>query len=102
MEFIRYAIMWIASEWDIALTVGLFVLGGTMSITAWLFKKRMEAYDKHLEECNLRAVATGRMDERLIGVEHQINGIDIKVNWVGDCMLTMGAKFDFQLPDRPQ
>lgn len=93
--------MWLASEWDIALTIGLFVLGGIMSITAWLFKGRMVAYDKHLDECRERAVTQGRMDERLISVEAQVKGIRATVHWVGDCMMTVGTKLDVKLPDRP-
>ena len=97
------ATIWLASEWDIALTIGLFVLGCVMSITAWLFKGRMNAYDKHLDECRERAVTQGRMDERLINVEAQLKGIRATVHWVGDCMMKVGAKLDISnLPDRPQ
>ena len=94
-------LMLTASEWDIALAIGLFVLGGLMSIIGWLFKKRMEAYDRHLEECRERAVVQGRMDERLINVEGQVKGIRSSVHWVGDCMIQVGAKLDLDLPSRP-
>lgn len=91
------------TEWNIMLSIGLFVLGGVMSITAWLFKGRMQAYDKHLDECRSRAVVMGRMDERLIAVENQVKGIRSTVQWVGDCMISIGAKLDIpNLPDRPQ
>ena len=96
------ALLWLASEWDIALAIGMAVLGGIMSITAWLFKGRMAAYDKHLEECRDRMVTQGRMDERLISVEAQVKGIRTNLHWVGDCMLTVGSKLDVKLPDRPQ
>ena len=90
-----------AEHWDIALAIGLAVLGGSMSLVSWFFKKRMEAYDKHLEECRHRAVVQGRMDERLIGMEVQAKGIQTNVQWVGDCMVTVGAKLAVKLPDRP-
>ena len=92
----------IMHEWDVALTVGLFVVGGFMAIVGWLFKKRMEAYDKHLDECSKRAVVIGRMDERLCTVESQTKGINTTVHWVGDCMVTLGVKLDVDLPNRPQ
>ena len=84
-----------ASEWDIALTVGLFLLGSTMSVIGWFFKKRMEAYDKHLDECRERAVTVGRMDERLATV-------DAETKWVGNCIIAIGIKLGADLPLRSQ
>lgn len=72
-----------------------------MSIAMWFFKKRMEAYDEHLRECRERAVVTAHMDERLATVEGQISGIHSTVHWVGDCIVTVGARLDVKLPDRP-
>ena len=93
--------MWMASEWDIALTVGLFVIGVFISLISWLSRKRMEAYDKHLEECRERAVVVGRMDERLHSVEYNVTGLRTSMHWVGNCIVIVGAKLDVKLPDRP-
>lgn len=79
-------------SWDFIITIVFSVFGGVMSIVAWLFKRRMEAYDKHLEECTKRAIATGRMDERLESVEK-------KVNWVGNCIISIGTKVGAHLPN---
>lgn len=93
-QWLTYILL-VASEWDIALTIGLFVLGGSMSLTAWFFKKRMEAYDRHLEECKERVVIVGRMDERLRVVERE-------TKWVGNCIIAIGTKLGAKLPVRTE
>lgn len=89
-------------EWDVVLTIGLFIVGGFMAIAGWLFKKRLETYDEHLKECQDRAVTMARMDERLSGVECQVKGIHSTVQWFGDCITTVGAKLGVDLPARPR
>ena len=80
---------------DHVLTAAFAAFGTLMSLIAWLFKKRMEAYDKHLEECSKRAIATGRMDERLINVEKN-------TAWVGNCVMAIGNKIGAELPMKPE
>lgn len=84
-----------ASEWDVALTIAISVVGGLMTIIAWLFSRKLEAYDKHLDECRERAVTMGRMEEKLKAVENE-------VRWVGNCMLSIGTKINAELPIRPE
>lgn len=83
-----------AEHWDRALTVAFAIFGTLMSVIAYLFRRRMEAYDKHLDECRERAVVQGRVDERLKSVE-------TGVNWLGNCVMSIGIKLGAELPARP-
>lgn len=82
-------------DWDFIVKVIFTTFGVLMSIIAYLFKRRIEAYDKHLEECRERAVAQGRMDERIKNVEKN-------TNWVGNCIVSIGTKIGAELPIRPE
>ena len=80
---------------DYILTAALTAFGTVMSIIVWFIKRRMEAYDKHLEECSKRAITTGRMDERLKNVEKN-------TSWVGNCVMAIGTKVGADLPSKPE
>ena len=86
---------------DYILTAAFTALGTLVTIVGHLIKKRMEVYDKHLDECRERAVTIGRMEQRLIAVESEIAGIRKYSHWVGNCIVTIGAKLGVELPDRP-
>ena len=92
-----------AEHWDRALTVAFAIFGTLMSVIAYLFKRRMEAYDRHLEECRERAVTTGRMDERLKVVETELGTVRRSVHWMGNCIMVIGVKLGVgdDLPQRP-
>jgi hypothetical protein len=83
-----------AHGWDYLLTAVFAAFGTVMSIVAWFAKRRMEAYDKHLEECAKRAVSTARAEERLCNVEKE-------TTWVGNCVIAIGTKLGADLPHRP-
>lgn len=72
-----------------------------MSLAAWFFKGRLEAYDRHIEEDQARATTAARMDERTNVVEGHVTAIRRDVSWLGNCMLIMATKLDVKLPDRP-
>ena len=80
-------------NWDYALTVAFSTFGALVSIIAWLFKKKIDAYDKHLDECNRRAVSAGRTEER-------IENMECTVNWLGNCIVRIGTKMGVELPDK--
>jgi len=82
-----------AHGWDYALTAAVSAMGVLMGLIGYLLKKRMEAYDKHLEECTRRAVLAGRSEERLRKVEKE-------TTWVGNCIIAIGTKLGADLPPR--
>jgi len=89
------AILSDAHGWDYILTAAFAAFCSLMSLIAWFFKRRMEAYDKHLEECAKDAITTGRMDERLKNVEKS-------TSWVGNCVMAIGIKIGAELPPKPE
>lgn len=90
-----------AHNWDVALTIGMFVIGGLVSIIGIFFKKKMDAYDKHLDECHVKDIAHGITAERVSALDKQMGSVRSDLHWLGDCMVTMGAKLEVNLPDRP-
>jgi hypothetical protein len=88
--------------WDQFRTVIVTVFGTLMSIVAYLFKRRIEAYDKHLEECQERAVVIANIESRLTAAAKEVSYLRSSMHWVGDCMVTLGAKLDVKLPPRPE
>ncbi len=72
-----------------------------MAINAWLLKGKIREYDKHLTECNHRAVNTGQMEQRLETVEQETKYTRRTLHWVGDCLMTIGTKMGVNLPERP-
>lgn len=84
-----------------------------MSLTAWLFKKRMEAYDKHIDDSNydkqgfavLESRVTNHFDDDVRRFAENASVIEANrrtLHWLGDCMMTLGAKLNVDLPKRPQ
>ena|SRR3990167_4657178 len=90
-----------AHGWDYAITAAVSAMGLLVTIVGYLLKKRLETYDKHLEECNKRAVITGRTDERLKVVEAEVMKTHTAAQWLGSCILIIGTKMGVDLPDRP-
>ena len=90
LTFLQVAV----DNWDRILAIAFTIFGTLMTVIAYLFKRRMEAYDKHLEECAKRAIATGRIDERMRNVE-------TGVNWLCNCVISIGVKLGADLPNRP-
>ena len=83
-----------APDWDFVFKTTIGAFGLLMSIIAYLFKRKIEAYDKHLDECRAHAIASGRMEERMERVEKN-------TNWVGNCVVAIGTKLGVQLPNQP-
>jgi len=73
------------------LVAAFAALGTLVTIIGYLIKKRMEVYDKHLEECRERAVSTGRMEERLIHMNDRID-------WMGEFVSKIGDKLGVTSP----
>lgn len=87
---------------------GEAVVVGLLTVIGFLGRDKMKriddkmtAYDKHLETCHTKDVNYGKMDQRLVNMEVHIRGVDQTNQWIGDCIVTMGAQLKIELPDRP-
>lgn len=89
-------------HWDRILAIAFFTLTGMFAVIGWLFKGKLKAFDKHIEECNQKAVETGKMQEKLSSLEVQADRSRITLDWIGDCLITIGAKQELKLPERPK
>ena len=80
-------------ETDSILAAAIGGIGVLISIIGFFIKKRMDLYDRHLEECNRRAIVTGQMNTRVERVERD-------VRWVGNSIVSIGTKLGVELPEK--
>lgn len=73
-----------APDYSVLLT-GEKVVLGLMAVILFFVKGKFASYDKHLRECHFREVEQARQTQ-----------------WIGDCMLMIGNRFEIALPERPE
>ncbi len=91
---------------NVPLEVILAVTWGFIGILVWIWNQKTKTYDQHLRECNSRrvneATADATIQERICVIERNSNKNGREIQWVGDCIIEMGAKLRVELPDRPE
>ena len=83
------------------ISIALSGLGGLVAVAIWFVKKKMEAYDEHLKGCNLRNQENADTKLRLKTLEKDNDKFDATTIWIGDCLMTIAAKLNVKLPERP-
>lgn len=78
------------------------LLGVLIAMLGYFIKKKAEAWDAHIEECRLKATNTGKLEQTVEGLKKDAEAVHRGLTWVGDCIITIGAKMDVKLPERPQ
>lgn len=65
-------------------------------------KARREAFEAHIRECNEKKTHTALTDQRIKEIETQLLSGHNTFRWLGDCVVSIGAKLDVHLPERPR
>lgn len=83
-------------------TTGTMFVALLLSIVLFLGRSRIAAWDKHIDQCRDQATERGRMDQRVISLGTSVAEIRSNMDWLGDCVIRMGAQMKLQLPERPR
>ncbi len=94
------------SEVDFILALIMGVMGTMLAVTGYLLKNKFQLYDKHLEASVTDARLLDSVDRLLADhierEEDRVKDDSAEFHWLGDCMVTMAAKLDIDIPPRPQ
>ena len=76
-------------------------LSGLLGVTVYLFKKKIEVFDKHLEACTLKNQEIAKDQTRLNNVEKDVDKFDSTLTWLGDGLVAIASKLNVKLTERP-
>lgn len=82
------------------------IIWALVGVCIWIFQDKTRKYDAHLKDCSERnervASKDAKFAERLCSIEEHSKHNRKDIQWLGDCMITLGTKLDADLPERPE
>lgn len=65
------------------------------------WKAKREAFEAHIKECSEKKTHMALVDQKIDGIENRLQSGEKTFQWLGDCVVQIGAKLNAKLPERP-
>lgn len=77
-------------------------IGVVIMILSYFLRGKLKGYDDHVEKCQAQEIRAAGVEAKADALQDDVKSMSGTLQWVGDCILTIGAKMDLSLPDRPK
>lgn len=77
------------------------IILGLLALVTWLLRGKIKKYDDHLDKCADKEAAEAVLSNQVESLDERVVKLQDSNEWVGDCIVSIGARMKVELPDRP-